>query len=65
MSIEYTTLLKFIVNNDNMRRGLMSTAQIGEKVISRIRQDKYINIWTIEKICKAMNCKFDDIIKFK
>lgn len=32
--------------------------------ITRLRQDKYVSMESIEKICFALDCKVDDVLEF-
>lgn len=43
---------------------LAEKAGISMNIITRLRQDKYVSMESIEKICFALDCKVDDVLEF-
>lgn len=39
-------------------------AGVSANIITRLKRDEYISTESIEKICLALNCGVDDILKF-
>jgi len=48
----------------------MSTAQLQKEagysanISTRLRKDIYVSLESVEKICRVLNCKVDDIVEF-
>ena len=33
-------------------------------ILTRLRREQYVSLESIERICRALNCKVDDILEF-
>ena len=48
----------------------MSPAQLQQEagysanISTRLRRDSYVSLESVEKICRVLNCKVDDIVEF-
>ena len=43
---------------------LQKQAGYSANISTRLRNDTYISLETVEKICRVLNCKMDEIIEF-
>lgn len=43
---------------------LAERAGISANIITRLKRNTYISLESVEKICKVMDCKVDDIVEF-
>ena len=43
---------------------LQKKAGYSANISTRIRNDTYISLESVEKICRVLNCKIDDIVEF-
>ena len=64
MSISYKKLFHLMIDKGLSNSSLMEKAGISANIIPRMKRNGYISLETVEKICKAMNCKVDDILEF-
>ena len=44
---------------------LQKKAGYSANISTRLKNDNYVSLETIEKICKALNCKIEDVIEIK
>ncbi|MBQ8624151.1 MAG: helix-turn-helix transcriptional regulator [Oscillospiraceae bacterium] len=66
MSVSYKPLFKLLINRNIKKKDLAKTAGISIATITKMRvDDTVVNINVLEKICIALDCKFDDIIEIK
>ena len=47
------------------KKDLMERTGISAATMSKIKNDKYIALEIIERICKDLNCDIGEIIRFK
>lgn len=43
---------------------LQRQAGYSANISTRLRNDSYISLETVEKICRVLNCRIDEIIEF-
>ncbi len=65
MSVSYKKLLHLLVDKNISTATLSKKANFSANIITRIKRDEYISLESVEKICKTLNCKVDDILDFK
>ncbi len=44
---------------------LQRAAGFSGNIMTRIRRNEYISLESVEKICKVLKCKVDDIVSFR
>lgn len=64
MSVSYKKLFHMMIEKDMTNAQLMKKAEISANIITRLKRNTYISLESVEKICKALDCKVDDIIEF-
>lgn len=63
MAVSYKKLWKLLIDRDLKKKDLMQMAGISNYTLARLNKGDNISTETVAKICKALNCGFDDIIR--
>lgn len=64
MAVSYKKLLHLLVDRDTSLAELQKDAGYSANISTRLRNDEYIALETLEKICLVLDCGLDDIIDF-
>lgn len=64
MAVQYNKLFHILLDKKMTNSQLAEKAGISMNIITRLRQDKYVSMESIEKICFALDCKVDDVLEF-
>lgn len=64
MAISYKKLFHLLVDRDITAVQLQQQAGYSANITTRLRKNIYISLESVEKICKALDCKVDDIVDF-
>lgn len=62
--ISYEPLWNTMKERNESTYTLIHKYNINPRTISRLKHNKNINVDTLEKLCKILNCTPNDIIKF-
>ena len=63
MAASYKKLWKLLIDK-NMKKGdLAKAADLSSWTINKLNHGDNVNAETLAKICKALDCKFDDIME--
>ncbi len=65
MSVKYEKLFQRLKEDSITGVELAKNAGFSDNIMTRIRRNEYISLESVEKICKVLNCKIDDIIEFE
>lgn len=63
MSISYKKMWKLLIDRDLKKKDLISMAGISGYTLSKLNNGETVTTETLAKICKALNCTFDDIME--
>ena len=63
MAVSYNGLWKLLIDRDLKKKDLMQMAGISNYTLARLNKGDNISTETVAKICKALNCGFDDIME--
>ena len=63
MAVSYKKLWKLLIDRDLKKKDLMQIAGISNYTLARLNEGDNISTETVAKICKALNCGFDDIME--
>ena len=63
MAVSYKKLWKLLIERDLKKKDLMQMAGISNYTLARLNKGDNISTETVAKICKALNCGFDDIME--
>ena len=64
MAVSYKKLFHLLVDRDMTAVQLQQQAGYSANITTRLRKNIYISLESVEKICKALDCKVDDIVEF-
>lgn len=63
MAISYKPLWYLLVEKEMNKEDLKRAANITSNIVSRMSKNAYVNLDSIEKICLAMDCRIEDVVK--
>ncbi len=63
MAVSYKKLWKLLIDKDLKKKDLITLAGISGYTLSRLNKGENVQVDTLLSICKALNCKFDDIME--
>lgn len=52
-----------LIDRDMKKKDLMQAADVSNYTITKMTRGENVNVETLAKICKALNCGFDDIME--
>lgn len=64
MAITYKKLFHLLIDREMTPAQLQKEAGYSANISTRLRRDYYVSLASMEKICRVLNCKVDDIIEF-
>lgn len=64
MAVSYKKLFHMMIEKDMTNAQLAKQAGISANIITRLKRNTYISLESVEKICRVMDCKIDDIVEF-
>lgn len=62
--ISYKPLLRLLLERDMSKTELREVVGFSTATLAKISKNEYISMETLEKICKHLNCKVENIIEF-
>ena len=65
MAVSYKKLWKLLIDKGLKKKDLMEKADISKYTLVRLNRGDNISTETVAKICKALNCGFDDIMEIE
>lgn len=63
MSVSYKKLWKLLIDKDMKKKDLAELANISQYTVTKMNRGDNVNTDTLAKICKALNCTFDEIVE--
>ena len=63
MAVSYKKLWKLLIDKELKKKDLIEMADISKYTLVRLNRGDNISTETVAKICKALNCGFDDIME--
>lgn len=64
MAVSYKKLFHLLVDREMTAVQLQQQAGYSANITSRLRKNTYISLESVEKICRALDCKIEDIVEF-
>ena len=64
MAVTYKKLFKLLIDRDLKKQDLAEKAQISPATISKMAAGDNVTMEVVEKICRALDVKVDDISEF-
>lgn len=63
MAVSYKKLWKLLIDRDMKKKDLAEQANLSTYTINKLNRGDNVNTDTLAKICRALNCTFDDIME--
>ena len=63
MAVSYKRLWKLLIDKDMKKKDLAELAGISQYTVNKMNRGDNVNIDTLAKICRALNCTFDEIME--
>ena len=64
MAISYKKLFHMLIDRNMTAAELQKEAGYSANISTRMRLDEYVSLESMEKICRTLDCKVDDIVEF-
>lgn len=64
MATSYKKLWKLLIDKDMKKKDLELQARISHYTINKLNRGENVNVDTLEKICRTLNCSIEDIVEF-
>ena len=64
MAVSYKKLFNMLIDRNMTAAELQKEAGYSANISTRMRRDEYVSLDSIEKICRVLDCKVDDIVEF-
>lgn len=61
--VSYKKLWKLLIDRDLRKKDLAIIADLSSYTIQKLNRNENVNVETLAKICRALNCKVDDIME--
>lgn len=64
MAVSYKKLFHMLIDRNMTAAELQKEAGYSANISTRMRRDEYVSLESMEKICRVLGCKVDDIVEF-
>ena len=64
MAVTYKKLFHMLIDRNMTTAELQKEAGYSANISTRMRRDEYVSLESMEKICRVLGCKVDDIVEF-
>lgn len=64
MAVSYKKLFKLLIDKDLKKSQLEAMANISHYTMNQLNHGRHVNTDTLGRICKALDCKIEDIMEF-
>ena len=64
MAVTYKKLFHMLIDRNMTPAQLQQQAGYSANISTRLRRDYYVSLESVEKICRGLGCKVDDIVDF-
>ena len=64
MAVSYKKLFHMLIDRNMTAAELQKEAGYSANISTRMRRDEYVALESMEKICRVLNCRIDDIVEF-
>ena len=65
MAVSYKKLFHILIDRNISNVNLQQMAGYSANITTRLKNNTYVSLETIERICSALDCKVDDILEFE
>ena len=60
MAVSYKSLFKLMIDKNMKKKDLIAAADISYTTVRKLENGENVYVEVLEKICRALNCSFDD-----
>ena len=64
MAVSYKMLFHMLVDKEISAAELQKEAGYSANISTRLRRNEYVSLESMEKICRVLGCKVDDVVEF-
>lgn len=64
MAVCYDKLFHMMIDRDMTNAQLQAKAGFSANIITRLKNDAYVSMESLERICMVLNCGVDDVLEF-
>jgi hypothetical protein len=64
MAVSYKKLFHMLVDKEISAAELQKEAGYSANISTRLRRNEYVSLESMEKICRVLGCKVDDVVEF-
>jgi len=64
MAVSYKKLFHMLIDRDISTAQLQKMAGYSANITTRLKNNTYVSLESVEKICRVLDCKVDDIVEF-
>ena len=64
MAVSYKKLFHMLIDRNMTAAELQKEAGYSANISTRMRRDEYVSLESMEKICRVLICRIDDIVEF-
>ena len=64
MAVSYKKLFHMLIDRDISNAQPQKMAGYSANITTRLKNNTYVSLESVEKICRVLNCKVDDIVEF-
>lgn len=65
MAVSYKKLFKLLIDKNLIKKDLINMTGIGYSTLRKLDKGENVNVDVLEKVCRALNCTFDDIVELQ
>ena len=65
VKITYKPLWKFLIDKEISKSELRKITRIAPSTFTKMNNDQQVSLDVLARICKALNCSFDDIVEIE
>ena len=63
--VSYKPLFRYLFENDISKTKLRKEVGFSTSTLAKMNRGEYISLEIIERICKYLNCKIEDVVEIK
>ena len=63
MNISYNKMWKLLIDKNMKRKDLKEQAEVSQNVMARLSKNQAVNMDTMGKICKVLQCDIGDVME--
>ncbi len=64
MAVDYSKLWKLLIDKKWNKTQLRNEAHISTNAVAKFGRNEPVSLETLEKVCKALDCKIEDVVDF-